>query len=106
MEDEDGNDADEVDSDDSNETTGAAADEEENDDEDEGLDGEDEQHSEEQEKELLRHISASKGGVKKVQFNEFPSNKTFKRYKQKYGWHERKLEVIAAVPSATAVCDD
>ena len=96
VQDEDDNDADEVDSDASEDTTGAAAEEEENDDEDEDLDGEDEQHSEEQEKELLRHISASKGFVKKVQFSEFPSNKTFKRYKQKYGWHERKLEVIAA----------
>jgi hypothetical protein len=55
------------------------------------------QHSQEgQEEQLLRHVSASKLSVRKLQFNEFPSNKTFKRYKMKYGWHERKLEVLAA----------
>lgn len=55
------------------------------------------QHSpESQAHQLLRHVGASKLSAKKLEFNEFPSNKTFKRYKLKYGWHERKLEVLAA----------
>lgn len=55
------------------------------------------QHSQEsQAHQLLRHVGASKLSAKRLEFNEFPSNKTFKRYKLKYGWHERKLEVLAA----------
>lgn len=50
-----------------------------------------------QEEILLRHVRASKGAVKKkLQYQEFPTNRTFKRYKKKYGWTERKLEVLAA----------
>ncbi len=45
---------------------------------------------------LLRHVSASKVSGKKLRFQEFPTNRTFKKYKMKYGWAERKLEVLAA----------
>ena len=45
---------------------------------------------------LLDHIAASKSSGKRLQFHDFPNNRTFKRYKKKYKWAERKLEVLAA----------
>ncbi len=45
---------------------------------------------------LLSHARDSKSSTKRLMYQEFPSNRTFKRYKKKYGWAERKLEVVAA----------
>ena len=49
-----------------------------------------------QTEQLLDHIGASKSSGKRLQFQDFPNNRTFKRYKKKYKWSERKLEVLAA----------